>query len=261
MVVSIKFFQILLYMNIICLLSVRPCILTYNFYKNIQLNSQYDVFIVIDDNNYNIPEYDGVVKIIKINNKECEDNGYKSCVAWLDNKACSRDKALYYFNKENIPFDFIWFVEEDVFIPSINTIINIDNKYKFGDLLAPSHNIIHAKRTNWHWPHINRQIKINPPYGSSMICAIRCSKQMLNSIQRYAQEHNNLFMDEALFNTLAIHNNLIVCPIPELRTIIYRKQWKLKEILISNLYHPIKNIKHQYFFREKLIKDSANKTN
>ena len=244
-------------MNIICLLSVRPCILIYNFYRDIQLNSQYDVFICIDDNNYDIPEYDDIVKIIKINNKDCENNGYKSSVLWLDNKACSRDKALYYFNKENITYNFIWFIEEDVFIPSIDTIINIDNKYTTGDLLVSSHNIIHKKSKIWHWRYINKQIKINPPYGYSMICAIRCSKKMLTSIHRYSQKHNNLFMDEALFNTLAIHNNLVVRCIPELNTIVYRKEWELKDILINNLYHPIKDIQQQYNFRKNLIENAT----
>ena len=53
-------------MNIICLLSVRPSIKIYNFFKSIKLNTPYDVYIVIDDNNYTIPDYqdDGTVKII-----------------------------------------------------------------------------------------------------------------------------------------------------------------------------------------------------
>jgi hypothetical protein len=240
-------------MNIICLLSVRPCEETYNFFKSIKLNTQYEVYIVIDDNNHNIPNYDGIVNIIKINNSECEMSGFKSTVLWLNNKACSRDKALYYFTKESIDYKYIWFVEEDVFIPNIHTIENIDKKYESEskyDLLVSSHSVITEKQTIWHWNHINRQIKINPPYGSAMICAIRCSKAMLNSIKEYATAHQNLFLDEALFNTLAIHNNLNILCIEELSNIVWRQNWEKSDIVDTHLYHPIKDIKKHVSYRK-----------
>jgi len=239
-------------MNIICLLSVRPCIKTYNFLKSIKKNTKYDVYIVIDDNNYNIPNYDGIIKIIKINNKECEINGYKSTVLWLNNKACSRDKALYYFTKNSIDYNYIWFIEEDVFIPNIYTIQNIDKKYESNhyDLLVKEHYIINEKKTDWHWKHVNRQIKINPPYACSMISAVRCSKVMLNIIKDYAKTYNNLFLDEVLFNTLAMQNNLQILCIEELSTIHWRTVWKVTDIVNTKLYHPIKNINIQYSYRK-----------
>lgn len=243
-------------MNIICLLSVKPCIKTYNFFKSIKENTKYDVYIVIDDNNYNIPNYDGVIKIIKINNKECEDNGFKSTVLWLNNKACSRDKALYYFTKESIDYNYIWFLEEDVFIPNIYTIENIDKKYESNhyDLLVNGHDIVNEKKKDWHWKQVNSQIKINPPYSRSMISAIRCSKVLLNCIKDYAKTYNNLFLDEVLFNTLAMHNNLQILCIGELSTIQWRTFWKASDILNTNLYHPIKNIDSQYSYRNYIQK-------
>ena len=63
-------------MNIICLLAVKPCLKTYNFFKSLQLNTPYEVYIVIDNNDYMIPDYDGVVKIIKIDNEECAKKGF-----------------------------------------------------------------------------------------------------------------------------------------------------------------------------------------
>ena len=244
-------------MNIICLLSVRPCEDTYNFFKSIKVNTQYEVYIVIDDNNYNIPNYDGVVNVIKINNSECELSGFKSTVLWLDNKACSRDKALYYFTKESIDYNYIWFIEEDVFIPNIHTIENIDKKYESEskyDLLVSGHEVVTEKRTDWHWNHVDRQIKINPPYAWGMICAIRCSKAMLNCIKEYATVHKNLFLDEVLFNTLAIHNNLTILCIKELSSIHYRKDWKRSDIIDTNLYHPIKDIKTHISYRNSVDK-------
>lgn len=234
--------------NIICFLTVRPCSLFYEFCKKLK-NECYDIYIVIDDNNHNIPNCDYDINIIKLDNKLCEENGFKSTVLWFDNKACSRDKALYYFCKNNIDYEYIWFIEQDVFIPSIYTIQNIDNKYTEGDLLVNKHDITNQKCTGWHWPHINKQIKLEPPYSCSMICAIRCSKRMLNCINAYANTYNNLFMDEVLFNTLALQNNLDVIPIIELSTIKYRYNWRKTEINNEYLYHPIKSIKTQYSYR------------
>ena len=238
--------------NIVCLLSVTPCIKTYNFFKAMQLNTSYDVYIVIDRNDYMIPGYDGVVKIIQVDEKECEMHGFKSSVLHLNHKACSRDKALYYFSKRAIDFKYIWMVEQDVFIPTIYTLPRIDEKYKDhnADLLVRSHKIAKTKLNGiWHWDHVHSQVKIPPPYATSMISAIRCSKRMLTCVRNYARRFCNLFLDETMFNTLAIHNQLKVLCIPELWTIKFQHQWKFSDIKLENLYHPIKCMHTQERFR------------
>jgi hypothetical protein len=235
-------------LNLVCFLTVNPSELFYNFL--LEMPNKKNIYICIDDNNYEIPNYNNEINIIKIDNKICEDAGFKSSVLWLDNKACSRDKALYYFCKNNIEYDNIWFIEEDVFIPTINTIENIDKKYQDGDLLVCGNTIINEKQTYWHWKHINNQIKIPPPYARSMICAIRCSRSLLEHINNYAIKYNNLFMDEALFNTIALQNNLNIIKIKELSTIHYRTEWKKHDIDPNNLYHPIKSILTQYEYRK-----------
>ena len=236
--------------NIICFLTVRPCILSLQFYKKLK-NENTDIYICIDDNNYNIPKINEL-EIIQINNTICERSGFKSTVQWMNNKSCSRDKALYYFCKNNISFQYLWLIEEDVFIPNINTIENLNKKYITGDLLTASNNIIYEKKINiWHWNHINSQIRLSPPYGSSMICACRVSKRLLNGINAYANKFKNLFMDEALFNTICLHFHLdIICP-NELSSIVHRRKWSTQDIQECNLYHPIKNIQKQYEIREQ----------
>jgi hypothetical protein len=167
----------------------------------------------------------------------------------LDNKATSREKALYYFYENDVDYDHIWFIEEDVFIPTIDTINIINNKYDDGDLLCESNIIINEKQNDWPWELIRRQIKLELPYGKSMVCAIRCSKKLVSCIGKYAEKHKNLFMCESLFNTIAIHNELKILDIPELSTIVWKKNWKKQEMNLSNLFHPIKNIEQQHEFR------------
>lgn len=235
--------------NILCFLTVRPHKLFYRFCKKLK-NTNYDVYIVIDDNKYNIPDYDNEIGIIKIDNKICEENGFKSSVWQFNNKACSRDKALYFFCKNDISYDHIWFIEEDVFIPTEYTIEQIDKKYPSGDLLVNDNDIIYERKEKiWHWSHVNNQIKLEPPYARSLICAIRCSKKLLNCINDYAMKYSNLFLDETLFNTIALHNNLDIKKIDELSTIFYRNDWKKTDINVNNLYHPIKCIATQYKYR------------
>lgn len=237
--------------NIIkCFLTVTPCEKFYNFIK--QLPDIEYIYICIDNNDYNIPNYDGKIKIIKIDNKESISNGFHSSVLNYEKKALSRDKALYYFYKNNINYDYIWFIEEDVFIPTIETIKNIDIKYPDNDLLVSANNIIYQKHTNWHWNLVNRQLngKLSLPYSNAMICAIRCSKKLLECIFNHALKYKTLFMDEAMFNTLALHNNLNVKDIEELKTIVWRKTWTKNEININNLYHPVKSIENQYQLRK-----------
>lgn len=240
--------------NIICFLTANPSKEFYQLCKDLKRPNM-DMYICVDNNKHEIPGYDNVIPIIKVDNKECEKAGFKDCVVYFRDKACARDKALYYFSTKNTNYDNIWFIEEDVFIPHPLTIENIDKKYKEEDpdLLCASHEISKCKKNkeNWFWwPLINRQIKINPPYGRSMICAIRVSKKLMSAIKAYAEKYKSLFMDEVFFNTVAIHANLEVKTIPELSTIFYRHDWEKEDIKKSNLYHPIKNHITQRSFRK-----------
>ena len=51
---------------ILCFLTVNPCDIFYNFVKT--LPNKENIYICIDDNNHDIPNYDEEIKIIKYNN-------------------------------------------------------------------------------------------------------------------------------------------------------------------------------------------------
>ena len=82
--------------NYICLLSVRPCIKTCNFFKTLE-SENYKLLIVVDDNYYHPPTD---IQVVKINNEECEMNGYKDTVMAFRNKAVSRDKACLLYTSD-----------------------------------------------------------------------------------------------------------------------------------------------------------------
>ena len=237
---------------IICFLTVTPKKKFYDFVK--RLPNLNNIYICIDNNDYNIPNYDGEVKIIKIDNQESIENGFHSSVKKYEKKAVSRDKALYYFYKNDIDYDYIWFIEEDVFIPTIETIKNIDIKYPDNDLLVSENTIVNQIKDNWHWQYVNKQLsnKISFPYAKAMICAIRCSKKLLECIFENVKKFKTLFFDEVMFNTISLHNNLNIKVIKELKTIVWRKEWEKNDIDINNLYHPVKCINKQQELRMSL---------
>jgi hypothetical protein len=244
--------------NIICFLTVKPTKEFYNFAKTLK-NNEYDVYIIVDSNDYIIPEYDGAIPIIKVNNNICESRGFKNTLYYCNNKAFARDKALYYFTVSRISFKYLWLIEEDVFIPNTTIIPSIDSKYPNFDLLCKA-NKITSKITqpiDWHWPKIKSNIFIQLPWACSLVCAIRITPKLLGCIAKYAKTFNTLFLDEALFNTIAIHNGLAIRAIEELSKLEFNKRWNINEFSEKYLYHPIKNIQDQIFIRKHLEHSST----
>jgi len=206
------------------------------------------------------------IKTIRISANVCALAGYKGCVAQVNGRACARDKALYYFNCINTtPYLGIWFLEEDVFVPSTNTLFALDQKYGFGgggqDLLVKEHKPYLGIKDSWYWwPSIikcaNETSVDKTCWAHAMICAIRCSPKMLGVINEYAQQYNTLFMDEALFNTLARFNGLQIRVVKELEHINWRLQKELcikdKDVQLTHLYHPVKNVWVHELLRQRL---------
>lgn len=239
--------------KIICILCLNANKETFAFAE--KLNNIYDVYICIDNNDSMLPKYDETkIKIIRFYNNEPDDNYFKGSVEYAKNRACSRDKALYYFCKIDTNYEYIWFLEEDVFIPHKDTITNIDNIYKTEDLLSRE-NIIKISRNDlssyWqHWDKNNN--KIDFPWAHSMICAIRVSKKLMECILEFVNNKKYLLFDELLFNTIALQNNLhVVTPI-EFSNIVFSFHDIIPDNINENyLYHPIKNLKKHKELRLK----------
>jgi hypothetical protein len=238
-------------MNVICLITFRPNIIWCDY---LNLFTKYKIFIIVDDNNFNlfdfINNYNNII-FIKVENEKCNINGYIDTNFTLNKLISGWDKALYYFGFENNNYEFIWFMEDDVFFYNENTIIQIDNQYINDDLLSNGYGEnINGNKNFWHWNIIN--IKYPPPYYNSMVCIVRFSKKMLNCINDYASKNKTLFFLEALFPTISIKNNLKFNNPIEFSNICYRRQIKKENININYLYHPVKDLDNHIFFRKML---------
>jgi hypothetical protein len=238
----------------ICFLTVKPPKNFFEFAKLLK-DENYDIFVCIDHNEYIIPDYDNnCINIIRFVDNEPESLGFKNTLRmYKQNKAGSRDKSLYYFCRINTIYDFVWMIEDDVFIPTTETIKDLDIKYQSCDLLCESNTIINdlsKKEIWWGFQDLYDTMPNIPfPWAKSMVCAIRVSKKLLDCINKFVEENKILIGSELIFNTLATQNNLdIITPI-ELSTIYYQKIFKHEDIKNNYLYHPINNIDTQFLFR------------
>lgn len=226
----------------ICLITFEPNKIYLDFLNKFDI---YDIYIIIDDNNnYNeIKLQYPKINFIQIKNEHCLNSGFmntsyitirKPIIGW--------DKALYFFSYINCIYDYIWFIEDDVYFYDESTLLNIDTKYTDFDLLCNS-SFEPAKLNEWLWHMI--EINLQPPYYCGMMCISRFSKNMLDAIKDYAKKNKTLFFLEALYPTIVVKYNLKYVSNPnEFLTITHRDKHDINSLNKINLYHPIKNIEN-----------------
>ena len=217
--------------------------------------SNYEVYIIIDDNSVNysalyFTKYNNL-KFIQMPERICINYGFTNVnQIGVKKRVSGWDKALCYFAFNTNVNEKVWFIEDDVFFHSEDTLLKIDAKYPDCDLLANSDFKPATNMNEWLWPII--QIKLEGPYYCGMMCAIRLSQNVLDRIRDYATLNKELFFLEALFPTLSKALNCC-CP-DELKTVVFRHDYTYEKVSlnkykgIDNIYHPVKNIlKHEEF--------------
>jgi len=244
----------------LCFLTLRPTKILLDFIITLKKDN-YDISIVIDDNEYDTSNIHKDINVIQIDDLKCMKNSYKyaNSLWWRNfhdkNKCFAWDKALYYFANRNHSYDHLWFIEDDVFVPDKDSIWNIDKKYPASDLLTTSSDyIINQDGALSTWPHWyeakNNNLKL--PWAKSMVCASRMSNELLSHIKDYVTINKKLLYIEFFFHTLALHNQLKVDNPEELSSIYWKKKWLFKDINKAYLYHPFKDHDLQQKYRERL---------
>jgi hypothetical protein len=243
-------------MNAICLITLRPNKIWCDF---LNLFTQYKIFIIVDDCKLDLHDFINIyhnITFIQIGDNKCKDHGFVKISFIIKKLISGWDKAVYYFTVENKNYDFVWFIEDDIFFYNEKTLLKIDNKYVDDDLLSNRYfENENGSKHSWHWDNIH--IEYQPPYYCGMMCAVRFSKKMMNSIHNYATKHKTLFYLEALFPTIAIKNNLKYSIPNEFKKIYFKYEFDKEDINEFNLYHPIKNMDDHISFRDFLDKNAT----
>ena len=240
------------------------------FARRLGKASRFDVFIVADSmRRFNIREFH--YKLIQHSDEECIKAGYwhsniSDNATHIKKDPIAYDKFLYHFCEvENNKYDFIWVFEDDVFIPSVHTVVNLNNKYGDYDLVTPNHFLKLDKVPDWHWPDIF--LKMQGPYAYSMVCAAGFSKKMLEEVRLFQHERGHLVYIEVMFNTLAYQNHLglkkfkVIDPL-ELKSIVWKGEWDMNAFLLlpDSVFHPMKHSEKFASIRETIRKEKQQPT-
>jgi hypothetical protein len=197
--------------NAICILIKKPSKLCFDYLNSI---SDYKLFILIDDNNYDTSNIKYTnIEIIKILDEEAFNNGFKNSNCSIQKNPSLWDKLFYYFSNINLKFNKLWILESDLFFPDNNTFIKLDNKYNDIDILYKSN--VNFILDNTEYFSNDTKIKSNLPWCKKMLCCCRFSKKIFDKIKNYADNNGTLFFIQNMIND----NN-----------IINRKKISIKEI-------------------------------
>jgi len=208
---------------------------------------QYYVYAVIDDNSidYSDRVKDTHINLIQIDEYDCYHTNYYKSSSWTNLKdVIAWDKALYYFNRIHTQYTDIWFIEDDVYIPSQDILQKIDQRHPTADLLTSFHTVNETGDVHAGWNHwVNVIHRIGTPWAHSLICICRMSRRLMIQIDAYVKDRH-LMIIESLFNTLAMHHGYSIEHPVEMGedSIHFNKKWNLEDVNPSKIYHPIKDV-------------------
>ena len=220
------------------------------------LAQNYDVYVIIDNNDSDLSTYKSNyadIRFLQIDDAECANAGYKNSSTVLIKKTpIAWDKALYYFCSSSNNYSKVWFVEDDVYIPSKTAITEIDAKYPDTDLICNKSNYNDTGTLEgwmW-WKEADKYFAL--PWSGGLQCICRMSAPLLRRIDEFVKAKQSLVFIEVLFPTLAQQNGLTIANPPEFANVDCCEKWDFDKIDPAKICHPVKQTKDQDRIRQKL---------
>ena len=170
-----------------------------------------------------------------------------------------REKMLYAFSQLYVGYQFMWMVEEDVFIPSVDAFLalsrlalsnHVNGEPKADVVTSPGWTVPldQVDGSKWNWDKIlplARQV-LPPQFQirGGFVCVLGLSRAFITLADRFARVHGKFFFLESFFTTMADFWNLTLLLPAQLHiTIVHRQNWTLENVLEKpyNMFHPVKN--------------------
>jgi hypothetical protein len=220
---------------------------------------QIDIFIMIDDNAFNISQVhiNARVKLIQIPNEDCLKHEYNNAINLLPTQrgVSAWDKALLYFNIRQSHHSFIWLIEDDVFVPHPRAILALDELYSNRSDLVIARSSLNptGDSSTWLW---NLAVGVfPPPWSCSMVNVIGLSRRLLISSDEFVRWRGTIPFHEFFFLTLALQRDMIVTTPSELSKIVYRDTYNYDQIKANpnNIWHPVKDAELRKLWRERSV--------
>ena len=246
----------------LCFLTYRPSSELLEFAQELvqdAVDYNVEIFIMIDDNNLTVTDMNitSNLQLLQLSNKTCIEHNYRNTISlgggWREVTAW--DKTLLYFSILHTNYSFVWLIEEDIFIPSVQAFRSLHELYSStADLIVPRNGLnLLGDSTYWLWSMASGQFI--PPWSCSMVNIVGLSRRMLIAIDDYVQWLGEVPFHEYFFNTLAIQLNLTIFTPTELSTDIFSTNYNFEDIRKrpNNLWHPIKDFSIQKQWRKRLV--------
>jgi hypothetical protein len=187
---------------------------------------------------------------VKITDDECKRTGYNNANPAIIKRPSAWDKVILYFCENNTQPEYVWFVEEDVFVPRADIFKELDQRYPTTDLVTKQH----VKDTDdpsfefWY----DGDGKMERPFYRSLVCATRVSRRLFDKVKELHDTKHTLCFIEIIFSTLAVKHNFSIEQAPELQSIIFRHTWTEETVTPNGLFHPVKDTALHDTYRERL---------
>jgi hypothetical protein len=232
---------------VICLLCVCPSERVLSFAE--EYSATHPVVVVCDDPECKTPETDKFT-FVKLTDEVCKSSGYNNSNNAIMKRPSAWDKAIYHFCVQDTAPNYVWFLEEDVFVPRANLFKELDQRYPTTDFIMKQH----VKDTDdpsfefWY----EGDGKMERPFYRSLVCTARVSRALLNKVKELHDTKHTLVFIEIMFNTLAVNNGLTMEMPSELQSIIFRHTWTEDTVNENQFFHPIKDTALHDTYRERL---------
>ncbi len=175
--------------------------------------------------------------------------------------------------RDDVRYEHVWVIEDDVFVPTLAAISALDRKYPEADIVSKENTINTSGTTQgWFWWKFIDADLLPLPWAKSMVCAVRFKPTVFTLLPGFVERwravygipdggpldyERPLLCIEYVFHTLALQAGLSVAVAEELEGVVYRRDWTVEEMQPGRLYHPVKQLDLQISYRRRLVSDQA----
>ena len=204
----------------LCLLCLNPKEVWCEF---LNVFTHYRIYMMVDNEATDIAPLSARypnIQFLQVPAAVCGSAGFKDINQFGVKKLISAwDKATYYFAHIDHRHEHIWFIEDDVFFHSEQTLRAIDAKYPEEDLLCnspfkPKPSLFSVWGNDVH-------ANMPGPYHIGMLCASRHSRRFLDCLREHATREGALCFLEVCFPTTAVQRGLRYVRPAELYTVVF----------------------------------------
>ena len=169
--------------------------------------------------------------------------GFDGAEIYFDGGPHSWAKATFFICRLAPKYDFVWLMEEDVYIPSMASFSAMLSLSVYKDVVIKS---LSFQNDSAHWPHWEQAVANFPlpkPWFDSLVSVLGMSNTMITKVDDHIKEYQKMGFVEYFFPSIAAHNNLTVYNPSTLDTIEAGWDFTCENVnnLNMNWFHPIKD--------------------